>query len=83
MSVAVEQSPLATLTPQRTPGYDRDMDAERRITTPAEMDQMTPQQRADAVRESVVHSLDELDPAFRARVEARARKLAAALPGRE
>ena len=55
------------------------MSRDRRIITAAEMDRMSPQERADAVRASVVANLDELDPAFRARVERRARELARAL----
>ena len=42
---------------------------------------MTPQQRADAVRASVVHGLDELEPVFRDRVDRRARQLAQSLDG--
>ncbi len=56
-----------------------DMSGERRIITAAEMDRMTPAQRAEAVRAGVVHNLDELDPEFRRRVEARARQLATEL----
>ena len=55
------------------------MSNERKIITAAEMDKMTPQERADAVRASVVTSLDDLDPAFRERVERRARELAQSL----
>ena len=40
---------------------------------------MTPQQRTDAVRAGVLHNLDELEPAFRERVERRARELAQSL----
>ena len=45
------------------------------IITDAEMDKMTPQQRADAVDASIVHRWDEVDPAFRRRVEQRAAEL--------
>jgi hypothetical protein len=45
------------------------------IITAAEMDKMTPQQRADAVDASIVHRWDEVDPAFRQRVEQRAAEL--------
>ena len=38
----------------------------------AEFDSMTPQERADSVRASVVLSWDEVDPELRARIEARA-----------
>ena len=49
------------------------------IITAAEMDKMTPQQRADAIDASIVHRWDEVDPAFRQRVEQRAAELAQAL----
>ena len=55
------------------------MSRRRKIITAAEMDKMSPQERADAVRASVAESLDELDPTFRERVERRARELAQAL----
>ncbi len=47
-----------------------------KVTTAAEMDKMTPQQRADAVDASVVHSWDEVSPEFRSRVLKRAKQLA-------
>jgi hypothetical protein len=47
--------------------------------TAAEMDAMTPQQRADAVDASIVHRWDEVDPVFRRRVEQRAADLAKTL----
>ena len=37
---------------------------------------MTPEQRSAAFDASLVHDLDELPPEFRARIEARARRLA-------
>jgi hypothetical protein len=49
------------------------------IITAAEMDTMTPQQRADAVDASIVHCWDEVDPAFRRKVEQRAAELAKTL----
>ena len=49
------------------------------IITAAEIDKMTPQQRADAVDASIVHRWDEVDPAFRRRVEQRAAELAKTL----
>jgi len=55
------------------------VDTPRRIITAAEMDGMTPQERADAVNAGIVRNLDDLDPAFRERVEARARGLAESL----
>ena len=55
------------------------MSSERKIITAADMDKMTPQQRADAVRASVVTNLEDLDPAFRERVERRAKELAQSL----
>lgn len=57
------------------------MSTERRLVTAADMDAMTPQERADAVAAGVVRDLAELDPAFRDRVERRARELSAALGG--
>lgn len=56
------------------------MAEQRRIITAAEMDKMTPQERADAVTAGIVTDLSALDPIFRARVEARARTIAASLP---
>ena len=47
-----------------------------RIVTAADMDAMTPQQRADAVDAGVVHDWADVDGAFRERVEDRARQLA-------
>ncbi len=41
----------------------------------AEMERMTPDERARAVRERQLQSLDQLDPAFRDRVEKTGRKL--------
>jgi hypothetical protein len=41
----------------------------------AQMEQMTPDQRARAVRERQLQSLDQLDPKFRDRVEETGRKL--------
>ena len=51
----------------------------RKIVTAAEMDRMTPQERADVVNAGIVRNLDDLDPAFRRRVEDRARELAESL----
>ena len=52
------------------------MSAPRKVITAAEMDKMTPQERADAVDASIVHSWDEVDPKFRDRVVQRAQELA-------
>ena len=41
----------------------------------AEMERMTPDERALAVRRRQLHSLDQLDPKFRDRVEETGRKL--------
>ncbi|MDW3217124.1 MAG: hypothetical protein R8F63_00815 [Acidimicrobiales bacterium] len=41
----------------------------------AEMEQMTPDERAQAVRDRQLQSLDQLDPKFRDQVEATGRKL--------
>jgi hypothetical protein len=47
----------------------------RKLHTAAELDQMTPDQRAAAFREHVVTDLDELPANFRQRVEETARRL--------
>jgi hypothetical protein len=52
------------------------MSTPRKVITAAEMDKMTPQERADAVDASLVHSWDEVDPPFRDRVMQRAQELA-------
>jgi hypothetical protein len=49
------------------------------VITAAEIDKMTPQQRADAVGASIVHRWGDVDPAFRRRVEQRAADLAKTL----
>ncbi len=41
----------------------------------AELERMTPDERARAIRERQLQSLDQLAPEFRARVEKTARKL--------
>ncbi|MBI4936453.1 MAG: hypothetical protein HY828_21450 [Actinobacteria bacterium] len=41
------------------------MSSPRKVVTAAEMDAMTPQQRADLIDASVVRSWDEVDPEFR------------------
>lgn len=41
----------------------------------AEMEQMTPNERAQAIRDRQLRSLDQLDPEFRDRVEETGRKL--------
>jgi hypothetical protein len=46
-----------------------------KIVTAAEMDRMTPQERADAVDASIIRSWDDVSPAFRAEVEATAKML--------
>ena len=48
----------------------------RKLLTAAELDQMTPDQRAAAFRERLVTDLDELSAEFRQRVEETARRLA-------
>jgi len=50
-----------------------------RIVTPQELDEMTPNKRAAVFDERIVHNLDDLPSEFRARVEDRARQLAAEL----
>ena len=48
----------------------------RKLLTAAELDRMTPDQRAAAFRERLVTDLDELSAEFRQRVEETARCLA-------
>ena len=48
----------------------------RKIITAADMDKMTPQERADAVDASIIRDWDEVDAEFKDRVLARARDLA-------
>ena len=50
-----------------------------KVITASEMDKMTPQERADAVDAAVRRSWDEVDPDFRDRALAEARKLNAQL----
>ncbi len=50
-----------------------------KVITASEMDKMTPQERADAVDASVRRSWDDVDPDFRDRALAEARKLNAQL----
>ena len=54
----------------------------RKIITAAEMDKMTPQERADAVDAGIVRSWDDVTPEFRDRVFARAKQLADELKAR-
>ena len=51
-----------------------------RTLTAAELDQMSPDQRAAALRDRLVTDLDELPATFRQRVEETARRLAEELP---
>ena len=53
-----------------------------RALTAAELDQMSPAQRAAALRDRLVTDLDELPATFRQRVEDTARRLAERLPSR-
>ena len=50
-----------------------------KVISAAEMDKMTPQQRADAVDAAVRRSWDQVDPDFRERALAEARELNAQL----
>lgn len=47
-----------------------------RIWTAAEMELMSPDERARLVRSGMLSSLDALEPGFRARVEEKSRRLA-------
>ena len=51
------------------------MSAKREVTTAAEMNTMTPQQRADAVDAGLVLNWDDVPTEFRARVQRRAKLL--------
>ncbi|MEM9201783.1 MAG: hypothetical protein AAGC53_08985 [Actinomycetota bacterium] len=48
---------------------------ERRVIPISELELMSPDERARLVRENMLDSLDQLDPAFRARVEAKHARL--------
>lgn len=50
------------------------MGAER-VWTAAELELMSPDERARVVRAGMLTSLDDLDPEFRERVEAKSRRL--------
>lgn len=56
------------------PGYGDDMEQVPKLTA-ADMEQMSPDERAQAVRSRQLHSLDQLDPGFRERVVETGRKL--------
>lgn len=49
---------------------------DRKVWTAAEMELMTPDGRARLVRQGQLASPDQLDPEFRARVEAKGRRIA-------
>jgi hypothetical protein len=48
---------------------------QRKIITAAEMDKMTPRERADAVDSSIVRSWDDVPEPFRTEVQETARRL--------
>jgi hypothetical protein len=48
---------------------------ERKFISAADMDRMTPNERAEAVNASICHSWDEVPEPFRSRVQARAVEL--------
>ena len=48
----------------------------RRVITAAEMDKMTPQQRADLIDAGIVRDWSHFEPDFRQRIENHARQLA-------
>jgi hypothetical protein len=58
------------------------MAEEERSLTAAELDRMSPDQRAAALRERLVAAVDELPAAFHQRVGETARRLAEQLPSR-
>ncbi len=49
---------------------------QRKLITAADMDRMTPQERADAVEASICHSWDDVPEPFRSHVLETARELA-------
>ena len=49
---------------------------ERKFISAADMDRMTPNERADAVNASICHTWDEVPEPFRSKVLARAQELA-------
>ena len=51
------------------------MGLQRKVITAAEMDAMTPQERADAVGAGTVRSWDDVDPTLREEILATARQL--------
>ena len=55
--------------------YDFVMSHPRRIVTAAEMDKLTPQERADVVDASEIRSWDEVPDTFKERVFDTARRL--------
>jgi hypothetical protein len=55
------------------------MSNERRVVTAAEMDKMTPNERAEVVKASIVRDHSTLDAAYRARIERRGREIASAI----
>jgi hypothetical protein len=55
------------------------MSNERRVVTAAEMDKMTPNERAEAVKAGVVRDLSVLDAAYLERLEQRGQHIASML----
>ena len=76
MSGPVECGGKNRITPR---GYASGMAEPRKIVSAAEMDKMTPQERADAVDAGILHDWNEVEPSFRRRVEEKGRLLAARL----
>lgn len=58
------------------------MPANRKILSAEELDAMTPDQRAAAFDERIVHDLDELPEEFRTRIMERGRRLGEELRSR-
>lgn len=56
---------------------------ERKFISAADMDRMTPNERADAVNASICHSWDEVPEPFRSEVLAKAQELAKRLKPRD
>ena len=48
----------------------------REVRSAEELERLSPDERARIVREGMLASLDDLDPDFRARVEAKSRRVA-------
>lgn len=74
-----EAGPLGSALPLGRRRYPVAVAKNRDVLTAAELDELSPSERAQAVREGVVEDLDQIPEGFRRRVEATARRLSADL----